>query len=241
MKSTWPGAVARRIGIGGEIQFTNARCGLTLHVPCRGHGRHKPHVVDVHIAPGQNPEAVAKKLLKEGWTIGHRLMCPDTQRKKAIKKMQEKESVEMPPSDLKQRAISSTSDIALIGADLATQASPTQAAGRARRLVYMALEDYYDEAHRAYKPGHCDATIAKECGVAETVVKTIREESFGPLAEPSELKGLRDVLLAAGQTLNETTERCVAEVREAAKTYGKTIEDVDRRLTLMARKNGWAE
>lgn len=254
VKNNWPGAVARRIGIGGDIQFTNARCGATLHLPCHGRGRHKPHIVDVHVGPGQHPDAIAKKLIREGWTIGgHRLMCPDTRRKKK----------EQQPMRKVGPGMASASDIALAAAlppiapdiepeivekketvmasEATTTQAPTPAAGRAKRLVYMALEEDYDEIKRAYKPGKSDATVAKECGVSDALVKTIREESYGPLAEPNEIKGLRDLLVAATQTLNETTERCVREVRTAATTYSKTVEDVDRRLSILARKNNWSE
>lgn len=200
-----------------------------MHLPCRGWGRlHAPHIVDVPIAPGQNPEAIAKKLLNMGWTIGRKLRCPDAHKRK--------EPI-MAAQDTRERAMGTSSDIALAAA--APIVSP--AAGRARRLVYMALEEYYDEIKRAYKPPNSDASIAKECNVSEQLVANIREESYGPLAEPNEVKALRDLLLAASQTLTETTERCVREVRAAASTYGKTLEDVDRRFTNLARKNGWSE
>lgn len=252
VRNNWPHAVALRIGLGGEMQFTNTRCGATLHIPCHGRGRHRPHVVDVHVGPGQHPDAVAKKMIRAGWTIGgHRLMCPDTRAKS--KERNPKMKPNMGPG------MASASDIALAATlpPLAppeekepvmaeataapVQPAPTPAAGRAKRLVYMALEEDYDEMKRAYKPGKSDATIAKECGVSDQLVKTIREESYGPLAEPNEVKGLRDVLTAATISLNETTERCVREVRAAATTYCKTVEDIDRRLTALARKNNWAE
>lgn len=212
MHSGWPRAVARRIGLGGEINFTTTRIGVTLHVPCRGWGKHAAHVVDVRVAPGQNPEAIAKKLLHEGWRVGHRLTCPDARKKK-----------EAPmPNDLRD----STSSAALIVGN----SSPTPAAGRARRLVYMALEEYYDEAKKAYKPGHSDANIAKECGVAEALVKTIREESYGPLAVPSDLIGIKQEI-----------DRLTREAKASGDAFQQEVTRLLTRLDNLVRKNNWAE
>lgn len=228
MRNSWPTAVAHRIGLGGAVQFTNTRVGVTLHLPCRGWGEHQPHTVDVKIAPGQNPEAIAKKLLNDGWRIGHRLTCPDARKKKG------KEPTV--PNDTRDRAMSSASGVAIA----ASTGTPTAAAGRARRLVYMALEDYYDEGKKAYKPGHTDASIAQECGVAEQLVKTIREESYGPLAVPGEAAALHQLLLACTQTFTETVERAKREVAEAATLYGTQLKDVQADFDRLARKNNWA-
>ena len=53
-------------------------------------------------------------------------------------------------------------------------------------MVYMALEDYYDEAKKAYKPGYSDKKISEETGASEAIVAQIRQQDFGPLGPPSE-------------------------------------------------------
>lgn len=206
MNSGWPNAVARRLGLGGSVDFTTTRVGQTLHIPCRGQGRHRPHVVDVTISPGQHPDAVAKKLLNDGWTIGRRLMCPNTHKKR------------------KERAMPENQNEAPI-----VTPTPSPAAGRARRLVYMALEEYYDEARKNYRPGRSDASIAKECGVSETLVRTIREESYGPLATPSEL--------AAVLAQVEEFKRQAAAQYEAHK---ETALELEKKIDEIVRKNGWS-
>lgn len=105
---------------------------------------------------------------------------------------------------------------------------PTPAAGRARRLVYMALEDYYEEDRKAYKPGHSDASIAKDCGVSEACVKQIREESYGPLAVPVDLSGV----LAEVRKLKR-------EAEAAHKTEMEAIEACEERIDALIAKNGW--
>ncbi len=73
----WERSVARAIGASG-ISFTNTRVAQTLHLPCHAGGG---HVVDYPIKGAQPPEKVSRNLVNQGWTIGHRLTCPDHQRK----------------------------------------------------------------------------------------------------------------------------------------------------------------
>lgn len=254
--ATWATATARRIGVGGAIDFTNSRCGVTLHLPCRGWGKaHPPHIVDVLIPPGQNPEAVAKKLMREGWSVGSRLKCPNKPTKEKRKDDSvDKETRAIGMGGASSRAIAAAAPLQQLANDpdeivgvlvvevspeKQEEPSPSQAAGRARRLVYMALEDYYDEGKKAYKPGHSDAITAKECNVSEELVRKIREESYGPLAEPSEIAGFRAELAAAKEALDQTARTAHAQVKVAADAYCKAIESVERRLSVMAKKNGW--
>lgn len=76
MRKGWANAVAHRIGLGGEIEYTAARVGQTLHVPC-AHGE----TVDFFVNARMPPEAVAKKMMQAGWTIGSKLLCPAHARK----------------------------------------------------------------------------------------------------------------------------------------------------------------
>lgn len=98
------------------------------------------------------------------------------------------------------------------------QKVPSDDARKARRYVYMALEDYYDDKAHAYKDGQTDAKVAAEAGTSESVVTEIRERDFGPLKPPSELEELREEL-------------------SAAKALCASLED---RLEVLIKKNGWA-
>ena len=62
----WARTTAHRLGLGGQIEFTVAAVGQTLHVLCKKGA----HVVDVPIAARQHPDAIAKKMLHDGWVIG---------------------------------------------------------------------------------------------------------------------------------------------------------------------------
>ncbi|OHC95590.1 MAG: hypothetical protein A2792_03615 [Sphingomonadales bacterium RIFCSPHIGHO2_01_FULL_65_20] len=170
MTGSWPQAVARRLGIGGEVSFSTARVGQTLHLPC-GKGK-DAHIVDVFVKPGQNPDAIAKKLLNEGWTLGHSLTCPEHRRKS-----------ERPCQTGKQHM-----------EKIETPAKPSDAARKAHRMLMMALEDYYDEAGKQYKDGYSDTRLAAEIGCSEQHVRETREQYFGPLAVPNDVAEFRSAL-----------------------------------------------
>lgn len=79
---TWEADVARKLGIGGVINFTTTRLGQTIHVPCSrgldGHG----HTVDVKIRPNLDPNGTCKQMIGAGWIVGRRrLICPDCRKK----------------------------------------------------------------------------------------------------------------------------------------------------------------
>lgn len=79
---TWEAEVARKLGIGGVIDFSVTRLGQTLHVPCSrgpdGHG----HLVDVKIRPNLDPNGTCKQMIGAGWIVGRRrLICPDCLKK----------------------------------------------------------------------------------------------------------------------------------------------------------------
>ncbi|WP_226018461.1 hypothetical protein [Novosphingobium sp. FKTRR1] len=170
MKPTWPAAVARRVGLSGAIDFTPTRVGLTIHVPCEK----GQHTVDVRMEPGVNPDAVVKRMLAMGWTVGSKPTCPA-----CSKTRRPKEEGPMP-------AVSTKS------AQAPMQPSPTMF--KAQRVVCTALEEHFDEKAGAYRAGHTDATIAKEAGCSEVYVKQFRENAFGKLHEPQELTEIRNGL-----------------------------------------------
>jgi hypothetical protein len=96
-------------------------------------------------------------------------------------------------------------------------AASSDAARQARRLLRLALEDYYDDRARCYRDGRTDASLAKEFGLSESAVAKIREEDYGPLERPTDLAGL------------------IADVREAK----RQIAALEGRLQLICRTHGW--
>lgn len=202
MHPNWPHALADRIGVRGIISFTPARVGLTLHVPCEKGG----HVVDVPVRSGLPPDVIAKQMLNKGWSFGSRLSCPECGRRRAKSN-----------PDSKKIAMSTTDK---------PQAS--DAARKAKRLVYQALEDAYDDVAKRYRNGWSDDRVAKETGAAPAFVKQIREQDFGPLGEPVELASLRhevDALRAEASASNADLIR--------------RVDALAQKLTNICRQNGW--
>lgn len=94
-------------------------------------------------------------------------------------------------------------------AQLVTPANPqpTEAAKKAKRLVYQALEDYYDDVRKQYRTGNSDESVAKETGAAVEFVRSIREADFGPLGPPSELEALKIEVIQMGREVSEIHEK----------------------------------
>lgn len=90
-------------------------------------------------------------------------------------------------------------------------------AKRNKRIVIVALEDYYDEAKRAYRDGRSDAALATELDLAPTFVASVREEFYGKMAEPDGVAALR------------------AELANAV----KSVEAINRKLDDLCARNGW--
>jgi hypothetical protein len=111
------------------------------------------------------PEIIKKHFVVRGWELRRKPRCPECVKKKEKKMSKAPNLTPVPSSEI---------------------VAPSEAARRARRMVYMALEDYYDEAKKAYKPGYSDKKISEETGASETIVSQIRQQDFGPLGPPSE-------------------------------------------------------
>lgn len=197
---TWQVATARRIGLGGEIDFTPSRIGQTLHIPCA-----RGHIVDLILKGREHPDVVAKMMLNKGWTIGHKLICPDCQRKKKRKASEVKETM----------------------ATVTEKPTPSPDAKRAHRMVMMLLEEQYDETNKCYRSGWDDARIASESGASKAHVAEQRETYFGPPGMPSEaqklhedMERLRDQALAAINAINDGIADVAAKIERLIKANG---------------------
>ena len=124
------------------------------------------------------PDIIRKHFIIRGWELRKKPRCPTcaTKREKNMTKIANAPADQPPPSD---------------------------AAKRARRMVYMALEDYYDEGKKAYKPGYSDKTIAKDTGASEAVVAAIREQDFGPVGPPNEIAEILEAVKALTARLDK--------------------------------------
>lgn len=178
------------------LLVTNS-AGLTARVECGGQDC---TTTDQWRINGRLPSAdiVKTHFTRRGWDISRKATCQACQRK--------------PKMVDASHALKPTLTIAT------TDAAKSEAARKARRLVYQALEDRYDDVKKRYRPTFSDKTVAKECDVAEAFVKQIREEDFGPLSVPDEVQALRD--------------EAAAMVEAAGK--------LNARIDALCLRNGWA-
>lgn len=149
-----------------------------------------------------NPNTAIPKIIQMGWKVGGKLLCPIC--------VVAHRNHARPNLTIVENAM--TNNVTKLETGQATAA-----ARETKKLVFLALMDYYDEAKRAYKPGHSDKTIAASCNAAEAFVKSIREADFGPLDEPED----------------------IARFREEILKMHVSLDTLKRNFTALCNRNGW--
>lgn len=109
--------------------------------------------------------------------------------------------------------------------NLEKTASPSQQPPRdmdahARRRVFRAVDEAYDDVNNRYCPSYSDERIAKDLGVPRKWVETIRNENFGPAGVDPELAAITDEI-----------ERIDAEVKKAMNTCFEVMAGAEKRIT----------
>ena len=137
------------------------------------------------------------------------------------------------PTHLKAVPSGNASLIAMVVAEQ----SATDKAKQAKRLAYDWLTEAFDVAEGQYKdPTITDASIAKDVGLSEKVIADLREEFFGPMKAPSEVRALMDEVRAAEQR----GAALVTEFNTKMAGVQKDIIAIDKRLDALMLKRGWA-
>jgi hypothetical protein len=212
-----PGAVHRETVGRSSIDVPCAAC-LTL-------------VEDAHHSASRMPPTkVAKSLRARGWYIGNsarKHICPEHWKGQG-------EMVEgNRPPNLKVVPPSGGSVVAMVMAEQ----SVSDKAKAAKRLAYDWLGEAFDVAEGQYKdPSITDASIAKDVGLSEKVIADLREEFFGPMKAPSEVRALRDEVRAA----EERAGALVTEFNTKMAGIQKDIIAIDKRIDALVLKKGWA-
>ena len=214
----WQQAVAWEIGLGGTVDFTPARVGQTLHLPCS-----RGHIVDFYINARMPPEAVAKKLMQKGWSIGSKLCCP----KHARKSKKSAPGAPTPKED-PTMATELPEAVELPAPPVSVKPAPSDAAKAKRREALQWLSESFNVEKGAYASGVSDASIAKETGLAENAVAQLREEFYGPLKEPEAVAQMRAELAALKTRIADREKTTETEIRAFEARFGRICD-----------KNGW--
>lgn len=145
------------------------------------------------------PEEAAKKARRDGWATGKKLICPDCQ---------QKEHTKMEPKT--------------------SPAEASDAVRRAQREAMDLIEADYDLAERRYRGKTTDKIIADTCKLSEKRVIELREQFFGPLAEPSEFDQIRKEMA-----------KFHAEAEAVLRSLEASQKMLASRLDSLTAANGW--
>lgn len=167
------------------------------------------------------PSVILSKLKRLGWRLGRHPKCPEHNGHVHKVERTKMPDVKAPPPPLRSAPT--------------PPVEASEAARMAKRFVMGGLETYFDDMKGCYKPGHSDATIAKNAGVSEDVVKRLRIEFYGDLKEPTEIEEFREEarkLEIELQELNET-------VQARSSALNKRLDDLHEKIDRIVRMNNW--
>lgn len=163
---------------------------------------------DWRVAKLPPPDILRRHFTERGWRLDRRTQCPACAARK-------KERPMATVTTIKPNAVSAAP----------APSGPTPDAKAARREAHDRIAIFYDLASGRYKDGYSDQRIAEETGVAVAWVKSRREEEFGPLKEPEEIRELREELAALDFQQNNLLAR---------------FKDINARLDAFCKANGFA-
>lgn len=137
-------------------------------------------------------ENMVSNMRRAGWVVGDGIAprCPDHAHARG--------------RSMRHEAAPSPPKAAEPAAPVAAQIGPSP---KLARKIYEALDTYFDEDSRRYKPGWDDARIAKEIAVSPEIVARIRREAYGELSEDPAISALRADIASVRSLLKELEGR----------------------------------
>lgn len=167
------------------------------------------HTVEHHLDKMLPPDAMPRQLAQRGWIIARRkATCPEHAQKE--KPMPEP-------------------------AAIAPEKEATPDAKRVHRAVMEALMSVYDDDGKRYSSGYTDARVAEETGAALAYVQKVREDYFGPIAEPAEVAAFREELA----TVRRQADKLESDAKAVATGIRATVDDLSAKLDRLVKANGW--
>jgi hypothetical protein len=146
------------------------------------------------------PDRVVPKIIQLGWEANGKVTCP-----KCV--MMRRSNVV--PIERKEAPVATVAKI--------PTSTMIDEQKKNKRLVILALEDYYDEPKGRYRDGKSDATVADELSLSAGFVANVREEFYGKLLEPDE----------------------IGELRASITTQRKSLDALELKLEGLCQRNGW--
>lgn len=187
----------------GPIELLSRQGGVTARLTCDQCGVHDAW----NLVKLPEPGVIKRHFTVRGWDMKKSAKCPQCQENNRKRKVTGiKPTTTEPPKE------------------------PSEAAKRAKRLIYQALEDYYDEQKKCYKNGKTDKAVADEVGASEAFVRQIREADFGPIVIDElaiKAKFIRSRMVADNEWLNQ--------VHKLHENYTKAMISIVERLEADAK------
>lgn len=163
----------------GPIELLSRQGGVTARLTCDQCGVHDAW----NLVKLPEPGVIKRHFTVRGWDMKKSAKCPQCQENNRKRKVTGiKPTTSEPPKE------------------------PSEAAKRAKRLIYQALEDYYDEQKKCYKNGKSDKAVADEVGASEAFVRQIREADFGPLVKPFSPEEIADYYNMMAGSIHELSQ-----------------------------------
>ncbi len=151
-----------------------------------------------------NPNTAIPKIIRMGWQVGGKLLCP------LCVVAHRHGSPSRPKLQIVENIM--TNNVAKLETPKLLDEQKKN-----KRLVILALEDYYDESTNRYREGRSDKTTADELNLSAGFIATVREEFYGKLAEPE----------------------AIGQFREDLKGMQTGLDNLKAKFETMCNRNGW--
>jgi hypothetical protein len=187
-----------------------------------------------HISAPASPlpeEVTRRKFIQRGWAFkGSKPLCPThnphNQRRAAAPAEQHREE------EVKEAAMSKDTPKVAPIKSLADIAEATAAVMQpaAKRQIFRAIDDHWDEDRGRYAGKMTDKLIALDLNVPQAWVAAIREESFGSDAGNDELEELREMVAALKVHEIESYRDQALQIAANFDNLAKQVREVMKRL-----------
>lgn len=117
----------------------------------------------------------------------------------------------------------------------ATAEKPREMTRDERRIIFQKIDEHYVSEERGYQPPWTDGGVARDLGVPQAWVASVREEMFGPAGsnhDIDEFMRVAEPVLKDGRDLVNAAKSLLADANKIV----DRIEDLERRARKIERE-----
>ncbi len=112
----------------------------------------------------------------------------------------------------------------------ANGAAPTSAAQISMVASVRLLDEHFDKENGRYEQGWSDASIAKQVGLAETAIASLRETAYGPLAVDPEIAKIEHEVSKVSQRVDQSQRELGGLIQTEMDDIRKVLAEIQCRL-----------